>query len=233
MKLNILTIFPEYFDSPFATSIIKRAVGEELVSIKIIDIRSFALDKHKLTDDRPFGGGPGMVMKIEPIALALKSLGLEKNSDLSVGANSTTGSNSNVGANSKIVLTSAKGKLFTQEIATEYSKLNELTIICGHYEGVDERVAENLIDEEIRIGDYVLTGGEAAAAVISDAVIRLLPNVLGNEQSNKNESHSTPGKLGFPQYTRPQNYQGWKVPEVLITGDHQKIADWRAEQTRE
>lgn len=217
MKLNILTIFPDYFKTPFATSIIKRAVESGEVSLNVVDIREFATDKHKLTDDRPFGGGPGMVMKIKPIDLALQSLGVVKDSS----------------EKAKTVLTSAKGKLFDQNVAWEYSQLEELTIICGHYEGVDERVAEHLIDEEIRIGDFVLTGGEAAAAVIADAVIRLLPGVLGNEASNQNESHSTPGKLGFPQYTRPQNYKGWEVPEVLTTGDHQKISKWREEQTRE
>ncbi len=225
MKLNILTIFPEYFSSPFSTSIIKRAVEASAVEIKIIDIRKFAVDKHKLTDDRPFGGGPGMVMKIEPIDLALESLGLKKQSANSGNANPETANPET--ANSKIILTSAKGKLFDQNIAKDYSKLDELTIICGHYEGVDERVAENLVDEEIRIGDYVLTGGEAATLVISDAVVRLLPKVLGNEESNKNESHSIPGKLGFPQYTRPQNYKGLEVPEVLLNGDHQKVAKWR------
>ena len=225
MKVNILTIFPEYFSSPFSTSIIKRAVEASVVEIEIVDIRKFAVDKHKLTDDRPFGGGPGMVMKIEPIDLALESLGLKKQSANSGNANPETANSKTT--NSKIILTSAKGKLFNQNIAKDYSKLDELTIICGHYEGVDERVAENLVDEEIRIGDYVLTGGEAATLVISDAVVRLLPKVLGNEESNKNESHSIPGKLGFPQYTRPQNYKGLEVPEVLLTGDHQKVAEWR------
>lgn len=205
MKINILTIFPNYFNSPFATSIIKRALGAGFISINVVDIRKFATDKHKLTDDRPFGGGPGMVMKVEPIDLALKSLK----------------------TNSKIILTSAKGKLFDQNIAKDYSKLKELTIICGHYEGVDERVAENLVDEEVRIGDYVLTGGEPAAVVITDAVARLIPGVLGNEESNKNESHSIPGKLGFAQYTKPREYRGWQVPEVLLSGDHGKIEKWR------
>ncbi|MCB9812885.1 MAG: tRNA (guanosine(37)-N1)-methyltransferase TrmD [Pseudomonadales bacterium] len=222
MKVNILTIFPDYFKSPFSTSIIKRAIEGAMVEINIVDIRNFATDKHKLTDDRPFGGGPGMVMKVEPIHLALESLYLPK----ALSANIKT-------KKSKIILTSAKGKPFDQNIAKNYSKLTELTIICGHYEGVDERVAENLIDEEIRIGDYVLTGGEAAAVVISDAVIRLLPNVLGNQESTLNESHSTPGKLGFAQYTRPRSYNGWEVPEVLLRGNHTKVEDWRGRQIQE
>lgn len=220
MKVNILTIFPEYFISPFASSIIKRAIGAKAVEVNVVDIRKFATDKHRLADDRPFGGGPGMVMKIEPIDLALEDLGVKKSRD-----------EGEVQETSKIILTSAKGKLFNQDVAKNYSKLEELTIICGHYEGVDERVAENLIDEEIRIGDYVLTGGEPAALVISDAVIRLLPKVLGNIESNKNESHSVPGKLGFPQYTKPRDYKGSKVPEILLSGDHEKIAQWRKDQS--
>ncbi|MBU0974350.1 tRNA (guanosine(37)-N1)-methyltransferase TrmD [Patescibacteria group bacterium] len=234
MKLNILTIFPEYFSSPFATSILKRALVAGAVEINIVDIREFATDKHRLTDDRPFGGGPGMVMKVEPIDLALESLGVKKNeivADSDSGGVEKKSDRSKFLTGSKIILTSAKGKIFNQNVVKDYSKLQELTIVCGHYEGVDERVAQNLVDEEIRIGDYVLTGGEPAALVISDAVIRLLPKVLGNEESNKNESHSTLGTLGIPQYTRPQNYKGWEVPEVLLGGDHQKVAEWREGKT--
>lgn len=212
MKINILTIFPEFFSSPFAVSIIKRAIAIEAVEINVVNIRDFAQDKHKLTDDRPFGGGAGMVMKIEPIDLALQSLGVAKGK-----------------ANSQIILTSAKGQLFNQKLAREYSGLKELTIICGHYEGVDERVAENLIDSEIRIGDYVLTGGEVASVVITDAVVRLLEGVLGNSESIKGESHETEGQLAYPQYTRPEEYKGMKVPDVLLTGDHRKIEEWREE----
>jgi len=194
---------------------IKRALESDLVKVNVINIRDFATDKHKVTDDRPFGGGPGMVMKVEPIDLAIASIGY-----------GVLGSHRD--ASNRIILTSAKGKLFNQEMAREYAqKLDSLTIICGHYEGVDERVAEHLVDEEVRIGDYVLTGGEAAAMVIADSVIRLLPGVLGNEESNKDESHSEAGKLGFGQFTRPADYKGWKVPEVLLSGDHKKIVEWR------
>jgi tRNA (guanine37-N1)-methyltransferase len=214
MKINILTIFPKFFSSPLATSMIKRALEADAVDINVIDIREFTTDKHRITDDRPFGGGPGMVMKIEPIDLALKSLGVKKQ------------------AGSRIILTSAKGNLFDQNVAKDYSKLEELTIICGHYEGVDERVAQNLVDEEVRVGDYVLTGGEPAALIISDAVIRLLPKVLGNADSNKNESHSVPGKLGFGQYTKPREYNGWEVPEVLLSGNHKKIEEFRSEKLK-
>ncbi len=210
MKISILTIFPEYFDSPLGVSILKRASEKAAVEFEIINIRDFASDKHQTTDDRPFGGGPGMVMKVEPIDGALQFLLKKAKSQ-----------------NRKILLTSAKGVMFTQQKAIEYSQCDELVIVCGHYEGVDERVAAHLIDEEVRIGDYVLTGGEAAAVVIADAIARLIPGVLGNELSNVNESHSRPGQLGFPQYTRPSEYRGWKVPEILLTGHEANIAKWR------
>lgn len=207
MTIVLLTLFPQYFKSILETSIIKRALVDQKLTVDVVDIRKFATDKHQTTDDRPFGGGPGMVMKVEPIHLALQSLAPV--------------------ATQKIVLTSAKGELFTQAKAQGYSQLERLVIICGHYEGVDERVADNLIDEEIRIGEFVLTGGEPAAAVMLDAVARLLPGVLGNELSNQNESHSEVGVGGFPQYTRPVEYQGWSVPEVLLSGDHAQIEAWR------
>ncbi len=213
MKITILTLFPTYFISPFEQSILKRALEQKLVEVEVVDVRDFSQDKHRKADDRPFGGGPGMVMMVEPIDLALQSVKKKSQS-----------------GKRKVVLTSAKGKLYDQQKALAYSKLDELVIICGHYEGVDERVAEHLIDEEIRIGDYVLTGGEPAAAVIADSLIRLLPGVLGNEESFLDESHAVPGQLGYPQYTRPQNYRGWEVPEVLVTGDHAKIKEWREKQ---
>ena len=212
MQIVILTLFPEYFTSVLSESILKRAQAKELVRIKVINIRDFATDKHQVTDDRPFGGGPGMVMKVEPIDLALQSLEPVEHQ--------------------RVVLTSAKGALYTQQTATQYAQLDRLVIICGHYEGVDERVVEHLIDEEIRIGDYVLTGGEPAAAVMVDSVARLVPGVLGNEASNQGESHSEPGVLGYPQYTRPEEYRGWKVPEVLLGGDHKKITEWREQQRK-
>ncbi len=212
MKINILTIFPKFFETPLETSILKRAIGKEIVEFKILNLRDFAEDKHQTTDERPFGGGPGMVMMIEPIHKALQSLGVAKGQ-----------------INKKIILTSAKGFLFTQETARNFAALDELTIICGHYEGVDERVALNLVDEEVRIGDYVLTGGEAAALVMSDAVTRLIPGVLGNELSNQDESHSEVGKMGHPQYTKPVDYNGWSVPEILLSGHHEKIKNWREE----
>jgi tRNA (guanine37-N1)-methyltransferase len=213
MRINILTIFPDYFNSVLDSSILKRAVNKKLVKFNVVNIRDFAQDKHKTTDARPFSGGPGMVMKIEPIDLALKSLKLKKNQ-----------------INKKIILLSARGEIYNQQKAKDFSKLSELTLICGHYQDVDGRVAEHLVDEVIRIGDYVLTGGEPAAAVISDSVTRLIPNVLGNEQSNKDESHSQPGKLSNPSYTRPENYKGLEVPKVLLSGDPKKISLFQAQQ---
>lgn len=215
MKINLLTLFPEYFETPLQSSILKRAQEKNLVEFKVINIRDFTQDKHHVTDDRPFGGGPGMVMKVDPIYYALQSLKVEKGQ-----------------ANSQIILTSAKGQTFNQPLATAYSQLETLTIICGHYEGVDERVAEHLIDAEVRIGDYVLTGGEPAAAVMTDAVTRLIPGVLGNDESNLNESHHQPGFLAPPTYTRPVEFNGWSVPEVLLTGHHAQIEDWKKDQSQ-
>ena len=213
MTIHILTLFPEYFASILETSILKRAQDQDLIHFDLIDIRDFAHDKHQTADDRPYGGGPGMVMKVEPIAKALEQV--KKNL---------------AGKKTHSLLTSAKGRAFTQQIAREFAVLDNLVIVCGHYEGVDERVAEHLVDEEMRIGDYVLTGGEPAAAVMLDAVARLIPGVLGNETSNIDESHSEPGKLGFPQYSRPEEFNGWKVPEVLLNGNHKDILAWREEQ---
>jgi tRNA (guanine37-N1)-methyltransferase len=211
MTITILTLFPEFFPQPLQTSMMKRAQSMGAVEIKVIDIRDFATDKHKLTDDSPYGGGAGMVMKIEPIDLALQSL---------------------QGSKGRVILTSAKGKKFTQEDARRLAKLEHITIIAGHYEGVDERVAEHLVDEELRIGDYVLTGGEPAALVMTDAITRLLPGVLGNENSLKDESHDQPGQLSYPQFTRPEEYKGLKVPEILLSGDHAAIKQWRVEHAK-
>lgn len=213
LTIHLLTIFPEYFVSSSAASIVKRAQDKELVSLNVINLRQFTTDKHQITDDRPFGGGPGMVMKVEPIDRALEALQLKKGQPTS-----------------KIILTSAKGHLFTQSKAQSYSSLTEIAIICGHYEGVDERVAEYLIDEEVRIGDYVLTGGEPAAVVMTDAISRLIPGVLGNEDSNQDESHSDEGVLGYPVYSRPEVYKNWPVPEVLLSGNHGAVAAWREAQ---
>lgn len=213
LRISILTLFPDYFTGIFSQSILKRAHENHFVRYEVIHLRQFATDTHSTTDDRPYGGGPGMVMMVEPIDKALQHLGVRK------GQSGTA-----------IVLTSAKGKLFDQKTAQNWSKLSHIVLICGHYEGVDERVALHLVDAEVRIGDFVLTGGEAAAAVMVDSVVRLVPGVLGNEASTQGESHSQPGLLAHPQYTRPEVYKGWTVPKILLSGDHQLITAWRVSQ---
>jgi tRNA (guanine37-N1)-methyltransferase len=212
MHIDILTIFPDMFVGPFAESMLKRAQDKGIATIAIHDLRNWSTDSHRSVDDHPYGGGAGMVMRVDLVDRALTELKKENE-------------------NCKIVLLSAKGQAFTQQKAQSYSHLDQLILICGHYEGVDERVAEQLVDEEIRIGDYVLTGGELPAMVISDAVVRLLPGVLGNEESLTQESHSEPGYLEYPHYTRPEEYKGWKVPDVLLSGNHAEIAKWRKKQT--
>lgn len=215
MKINIITLFPDYFNPLITTSVVGRAHKDGLVSTNVINLRDFGLGDYKQVDDRPFGGGAGMVLMVEPIESALKHLGITKG---------TTGS--------KIILTSAKGSLYTQSIAREYSNLETITIICGHYEGVDERVAAYLIDEEVRIGNYVLSGGEPAVNVLVDSVVRLLPGTLGNSESILEESHDAPGELAAPEYTRPAEYNGWQVPEILLSGDHKKINDWKSQERK-
>jgi tRNA (guanine37-N1)-methyltransferase len=222
MTINILTLFPDFFTSPLASSILGRAQEQNQVEFNLVDIRDFTTDKHRVTDQPPYGGGPGMVMKVEPIDRALADL-TDQGDHFELAQKDPR---------HRIILTSAKGKQFNQQLAQNYSQLNELTVICGHYEGVDERVAQHLVDEEVRIGDYVLTGGEPAALVMADAVTRLIPNVLGNAQSNVDESHSKPGQLAYPQYTRPREYRDWQVPTILLSGDHQKIEAWRQEHQK-
>jgi tRNA (guanine37-N1)-methyltransferase len=206
MIINFLTIFPGMFDSYLNESILKRAQAKKLVSFNILDIRDFAEDKHKTTDDKPYGGGAGMVMKVEPIYKALKKIKKDKKT--------------------RVILLSAKGKTFNQKEAKRLSKYNNLVLICGRYEGVDERVAKNLADEEISIGEYVLTGGELPAMIIADAVTRLIPGVI-KEESLLEESHTDLDSTEYPQYTRPEEFMKWKVPQVLLSGDHKKINEWR------
>lgn len=226
MKITILTLFPDFFVSPLTSSMLKRAQISEVVDFSIINIRNFATDKHQTTDDRPFGGGAGMVLKVEPIFRALDSLNLlEKEGDRAGRRKRDDGK--------LVVLTSAKGQVFTQQSAHDYAtKYSEVIIICGHYEGVDERVADHLIDAEVRIGDYVLTGGEPAALVLTDAITRLVPGVLGNESSLEGESHTILGVLAHPQYTRPEQFNNWEVPEVLLSGNHAAIEEWRRNNTQ-
>jgi tRNA (guanine37-N1)-methyltransferase len=210
MKFHLLTIFPEFFDGPFRHGVVARAAQAGALEIHLHDLRNWTHDLHRTVDDRPFGGGEGMLLKAEPIFSAVETIWPEK----SLGQ--------------KVILLSAQGRRFTQKTARELVLQNELLFICGRYEGVDERVAEHLADEELSIGDYVLSGGELAAAVIIDSVARLLPGVLGNSDSSVNESFEE-GILDCPQWTRPAEFRGWKAPEVLLGGNHAEIRKWRRE----
>jgi tRNA (guanine37-N1)-methyltransferase len=219
MQIDIITIFPDYFREAFDYGIIRRACAAGLVSIQTRDLRAFTSDKHHVVDDRPFGGGDGMVLKPEPIFAAVQSL---------VGANRRE----SIAAGRRVALLSPQGKPFMQSLAAEFANCEQLVLICGRYEGVDERVADALVTDEISIGDYVLSGGEAAALVVIDATVRLLPGALGSETSNVNESFSG-GLLDCPQYTRPPEFEGMRAPEVLLTGHHAEIARWRREAAQE
>ena len=210
MRFDLLTIFPEFFAGPFDFGMIRRAKLQQQIEINIHDLRSFTTDKHHIVDDRPFGGDDGMVLKPEPIFRAVKSLQLEATAKQTA-----------------VVLLSPQGRVFCQAEAERFAnEFSQMIMICGRYEGVDERVAQHLVTDEISIGDYILTGGEIPAMILVDAVTRLLPNVLGSETSAVNDSFSS-GLLDFPNYTRPADFEGIKVPEVLLSGHHGKIAEWR------
>jgi tRNA (guanine37-N1)-methyltransferase len=209
VDIDILTLFPEVFQGVFNFGIFQRAVEQKLVNIAVHNIRHYTHDKHRTVDDSPYGGGAGMVLKPDPIFEAVESLEKE--------------------AETPVILLSPQGRLFCQKIAQELSSYRRLILICGHYEGVDERVSEHLVTDEISVGDYVLSGGEPAAMVVVDAVVRLLPGVLGSAESLVDDSH-VGGLLEYPQYTRPPVFRGWSVPEVLLSGNHAQIAQWRREQ---
>lgn len=215
MRIDIVTLFPEICCAPLTESIMKRAQEKGIVDLRIHNLRDWTTDKHHIVDDAPFGGGQGMMMKPEPIFAAVEDL-RNQTSDPKPEA-------------CKIVLTSPTGRRFDQQMAAKLSGESHLIIICGHYEGVDHRVIEHLVDLEISLGDYVLTNGAIAAVVLVDAVVRLLPGVLGHEQSAVDDSFSL-GLLEGPQYTRPAEFRGWKVPDVLLSGNHAEIAAWRKEQ---
>jgi tRNA (guanine37-N1)-methyltransferase len=210
MKIDILTLFPEMFNGPFDASIIKRAESRDLIKVEVHDLRKWGEGTRRNVDDRPYGGGVGMIMRVDIIDAALKALRTKK---------------------SKVILLDATGERYTQAKAQEFSKLEHLILIAGHYEGVDHRVHEHLVDEVISIGDYVLTGGEIPAMVLVDSVIRLIPGVLGKDESSVDESHKVPGYLEYPQYTRPEDYKGWGVPKVLLSGNHKEIENWRKEKS--
>jgi tRNA (guanine37-N1)-methyltransferase len=236
MRFDLITVFPEFFAGIFGHGVLRRAIAGGLVKVEIHDLRAFAHDRHRTVDDRPFGGGEGMVLKPEPLAEAVESVGIAVKSDRDE-------------RRERVVLLSAQGARFTQAVAREMAQLDRLVLLCGRYEGVDERVNELLCDRELSIGDYVLSGGELAAAVMVDATARLLPGVLGNEASSEFESfgpadlggvcgggspprstHGSGGLLDYPHYTRPAEFRGLVVPEVLAQGDHAAIRRWRREQ---
>jgi len=236
MRFDLITIFPEFFGGPLDYGIVRRAREAKLIDTHIHDLRDFTHDRHHTVDDRPFGGGEGMVMKPEPLFEGVESL---------LGEDSAAAPPSGTA----IVLLSAAGKLFTQQMARRFAKLDRVVLLCGRYEGVDERVAEHLATDEISVGDFVLSGGELPAAMILDALTRLIPGALGNEDSVVNESFSATdtgqeevqvapritgrGILDYPHYTRPPSFRGWDVPEVLLGGNHEEIRRWRREQALE
>jgi tRNA (guanine37-N1)-methyltransferase len=219
MEINILTLFPQMFDGPLSESIIKRATEKGVAQIKLINFRDFADDKRGTVDDTPYGGGAGMVLKVDVIDRAIQSIVGSKRDDY------------------HIVLMTPQGKRFTQEKAETLSQKKKLILICGHYEGFDERIREHLVDEEISLGDFVLSGGEIAAMAITDAIVRLLPGALGKDESTSEESFSLRDEEGntlleYPQYTKPFEYKDWKVPEVLTSGNHAEIKKWRLEEAK-
>jgi tRNA (guanine37-N1)-methyltransferase len=215
VKFHLLTIFPDFFEGPFKYGVVARAAEFGALELHVHDLRNWTHDLHRTVDDRPFGGGEGMVLKPEPIFDAVEAIWPEKSSK------------------QKVILLSAQGRKFTQQVARELALNEELLLICGRYEGVDERVAEHLADEELSIGDYVLSGGELAAAVVVDSVARLLPGVVGNHESTVNESFEETGVLDCPQWTRPAEFRGWKTPDVLLGGNHAEIRKWRKQAARE
>lgn len=207
MQIDIITLFPKMFEGPFDNSIISRAKEKKLIKIKFHDLRKFGITDRRTVDDKPYGGGPGMLLRVDVLDNAISSIKKRKNS--------------------KIVLLDATGEPYNQKTAKIYSSLDQLILVCGHYEGIDHRVHEHLVDEVVSVGDYVLTGGEIPAITIADSVVRLLPGVLGKDESSLDESHSKPGYLEYPQYTRPEEYKNWKVPKVLLSGNHKEIDKWR------
>lgn len=215
MQFDILTLFPEMFQGPLSSGLFQKAVSRGLVTVNLHNIRDYTHDRHRSVDDYPYGGGAGMVLKPEPVFEAVDSL--------------SSGISHEQAANMPVILLTPQGRLFSQQVAAELSQHTHLALICGRYEGVDERIREYLVTDEISIGDYVLGGGELAAMVVIEAVVRLLPGVLGSEESTLDESHAA-GLLEYPQYTRPPIYREWPVPEVLLSGNHAQIAVWRREQ---
>lgn len=239
MRFDIITIFPRIFDSYFSESILKRAQKKGLIKINVVNPRDFVQDRHKSVDGKPYGGGPGMVMKVEPIYQAVQFL-----------SSKLKNSRQTRRIKQRIILFSAKGKQFTQSDVRRLAKYDQIIMICGRYEGMDERVAEHIADEELSVGNFVLTGGEIPAMIVVDTVARLIPGVLGKKESLREESFGVAKRsaaelrakrdaalrhsvyLEYPQYTRPENFRGWKVPEVLLSGNHKKIEEWREKNSK-
>ena len=215
MRIDVVTIFPRMFEPVLGESIIKKAQEKKVVEINIVDLRFFSKDKHRKVDDKPFGGGPGMVMGPEPFFEAVNYI-RKKTKDHRL--------------KTRTILLSPRGKKLDHALAVKLSKYEHIVLLCGHYEGIDERVSEHLVDEEISIGDFVLTGGELPAMVVIDSIVRLLPGALGDEDSCKDESFSW-NSLEYPHYTRPADYKGMKVPDVLLSGNHEKIKEWRRKES--
>lgn len=242
MRFDIISLFPESFTSYFGVSILKRAVEDGLIEMHTHHLRDFTHDKHKTVDDTPYGGGAGMLLKVEPLAEAIEAV--QKMQDAGCPPTGEAGMIQDEKSithhsslipyqkSTRIILFSAKGKTFTQADARRLSEYDRLVLVCGRYEGVDERVAENFVDEELSVGEYVLTGGELPAMIVVDAVARLLQGVLGNSESAETESHSVSGVVEYPQYTKPEEFRGWCVPQVLLSGHHAEIAKWREEQSK-
>ncbi len=226
MQFEVFTLLPEVFPSYLETSIIKRARERGLINVRVHNIRDYTHDKHHMTDDTPYGGGGGMVMKPEPVFEAIESvLGLNLDSAFDIVPASSTPA-----SNIPIILLTPQGRVFDQSIAQELSQHPHIALLCGRYEGIDERIREHLVTDEISIGDYVLTGGELPALILIDAIARLLPDVLGDPTGAQDDSHAM-GLLEYPHYTRPPEFRGWKMPDVLLSGDHAKIEKWRREQS--
>jgi len=224
LKIDVLTLFPRMLEGIFAESILGKGIAAGHLAVNVHDTRQWTVDKHRTTDDLPYGGGQGMVMKCEPIFGAVEAVLAEAH-----GLPGPVEKSKIENRKSRVVLLSPGGRVFNQRVAEEYASLPHLVLIAGHYEGVDQRIIEHLVDEELSIGDYVLTNGAIAAAIVVDAVVRLLPGVLGDENSALDDSHTT-GLLEFPQYTRPVEFRGWRVPDVLMSGHHAQIAKWRRAQ---
>ncbi|MCX6060310.1 MAG: tRNA (guanosine(37)-N1)-methyltransferase TrmD [Chloroflexi bacterium] len=220
MQFEVFTLLPEVFPSYLETSIIKRARERDLINVRVHNIRDYTHDKHHTTDDTPYGGGGGMVMKPDPVFEAIETI---------LGLN-TEPTSPEPDSNIPIILLTPQGRVFNQSIAQELSQHTRIFLICGRYEGIDERIREHLVTDEISIGDYVLTGGELPALILIDAIARLLPDVLGDPTGAQDDSHAT-GLLEYPHYTRPPEFRGWKTPDILLTGDHAKIDKWRREQS--